>query len=230
MSGAHAAPIRRMPQQSRPPQPRQLRLSAPPERIAVGHHSGPGLRLIVWVQGCSLLCTKQCLNPHLLTRAGGHVTTAPILAAALLKLAQDFSEAEGVTVLGGEPFDQAEALAQALAPVRAAGLSVMTYTGHTLEWLRAGAVEGAGRLLELCDILVDGPFVDELYDPALIWRGSSNQRVLRLSDHYTAAQIDAALSRQERSVAVSVGPRGDVSVSGAQALSTAQSLRRLTRE
>lgn len=206
-----------------------IRMSAAPERVTLARHSGPGLRLIMWVQGCNLLCTRHCLNPHLLRDEGGHLVPASRLAGALLKLARDYTEVEGVTVLGGEPLDQASALAHALMPVRAAGLSIMVYTGHTLESLRASQESGVARLLELCDILVDGPFIDELYDESLIWRGSTNQRILRLSERYTVEDIERALAQQRRAMAVSVNTRGDVAVSGAQNTDAAHRLRQLTR-
>lgn len=207
----------------------QLRLSAPAGAVTVARHSGPGLRLIFWVQGCSLLCTRNCLNPHLLRRGGGHLVAAPDLTRALRRLAHDFAEVEGVTVLGGEPFDQAAALALALAPVREAGLSLMLYTGHTLEELRGGGSPAAARLLGLCDILVDGPFVDDLHDESLIWRGSRNQRILLLSERYRPEDIERALGAQRRAVSISLGARGAVSVSGAQKPEDARRLRRLTR-
>jgi anaerobic ribonucleoside-triphosphate reductase activating protein len=207
----------------------QLRLSAPASAVTVARHSGPGLRLVFWVQGCSLLCTRNCLNPHLLRREGGHLVAASDLTRSLRRLAHDFAEVEGVTVLGGEPFDQAEALARALAPVHEAGLSLMLYTGHTLDELRGSPAPAVGRLLDLCDILVDGPFVDDLYDESLIWRGSRNQRILLLSDRYRPEDIERALSRQRRAVSISLGARGVVSVSGAQKPEDARQLRRLTR-
>ncbi len=206
--------------------PLSVRLGAPAERLSVAHHNGPGLRLILWVKGCSLRCTKRCINPELLDAAGGTLVPAAELARVLLRKAADYPEAEGVTVLGGEPFDQASALTEVLTPVRAAGLSVMIYSGHCLEQLQASADAGVHLLLGLCDLLVDGPFVDDLYDPSLLWRGSRNQRVLRLSGRYSQADLDAAMARQGRSVWVSQAPAGDVQASGAQSPKGAGSLRR----
>ena len=206
-----------------------IRLSAPLDSLTVARHSGPGLRLIFWVQGCSLLCTKHCLNPHLLKQEAGYLVTPDKLGRALKGLAGDFKEVEGVTVLGGEPFDQAWALARALAPVRLSGLSVMLYTGHTLESLRRMSRPGVSRLLELCDILVDGPFLEEQYEESLVWRGSLNQRILLLSERYTQGDIEKAMARQRRAVSVSIGVRGEISVSGAQSSEAARELRRLTR-
>lgn len=205
-----------------------IELASPPERVTIARHSGPGLRLILWVQGCSLLCTQRCLNPHLL-KPGGYRAPASRLTRVILSYAEEFNELEGVTVLGGEPFDQAGPLALALAPVSARGLSILVYTGHVLEDLQAGNDDGVNRLLAICDILIDGPFVDALYDEGLIWRGSSNQRILLLSGRYDDGDIERALAAQKRAAAISVGERGDVAVSGAQNPATAQQLRRLTK-
>jgi anaerobic ribonucleoside-triphosphate reductase activating protein len=207
----------------------QVRLSSPPEQMTVGHHSGPGLRMIFWVQGCSLLCTRNCLNPHLLKRDGGFPVEARRLTGTLLRLSRDYSEVEGVTVLGGEPMDQADGLAEALAPIREASLSIMIYTGHTLEWLRASSESGVARLLGLCDILVDGPFMDELYDEDLIWRGSRNQRILLLSDRYSEGDIERALDAQKRALSLSASAMGDWVISGAQSIETGRRLRQLTQ-
>ncbi len=208
-------------------QPAILRLSAPPERLSIGRHSGPGLRLIFWVQGCRLRCTRNCLNPHLLKTGGGYPVEAAALTEALRRFARDYREVEGVTVLGGEPFEQAGALATALAPIKAWGLSVMVYSGHTLEALRAMNNPGVERLIELCDLLVDGPFIDELYDESLIWRGSRNQRIIRLSERYTEPEIELAMARQARAIALSRGQRGDVAVSGTQNPETSAQLRQV---
>jgi anaerobic ribonucleoside-triphosphate reductase activating protein len=202
-----------------------VRLATPLERLSVGRHSGPGLRIIFWVQGCSLLCTKTCLNPHLLSQQGGYVVAASDLTETILRLARDYSAIEGLTILGGEPFDQAVALAEAVGPAKFAGLSLMVYTGHTIEALRASNDPGAARLLQNCDVLVDGPFIDELYDEELVWRGSKNQRILRVSDRYSEGEIERAKSEQARGMALSAGAHGDAVISGAQNPDTARQAR-----
>ena len=203
-----------------------LRLAAPLDRIAVAHHSGPGLRAIVWVQGCSLLCTRVCLNPHLLSTSGGEETTPYELAEAIIVLKRNYRELEGLTVLGGEPFDQAAGLSIALAAIRREGLSTMIYSGHILETLEQRT--GARELLRHTDLLVDGPYVEEEHDDSLIWRGSKNQRILCLTDRYCPADIDAAIARQRRSVFISISHR-DAVVSGAQTRATAAALRAVAR-
>lgn len=204
-----------------------LRLGAPVSGIVVAHHNGPGLRAIVWVQGCSLLCTKRCLNPHLLSAAGGYETTAAELFGRLLDLQHDYDELEGVTVLGGEPFDQAAALARVLNEVRLRGLSTMVYTGHVFEKLATSTDSGIAALLAATDVLVDGPFSDHLHDGTLIWRGSSNQRLLTLTDRYTRDDLDAAMARQRRAMYVSASPHTATVVAGPQTPEAARRLRRL---
>ena len=204
-----------------------LRLGAPVSRIVVAHHNGPGLRAILWVQGCSLLCTKRCLNPHLLSAAGGYETVAAEVLEHLLDLQRNYDELEGVTVLGGEPFDQASALAALLSEVRLHGLSTMVYTGHVVEELVKSADPGVDALLAATDVLVDGPFVEQFHDETLIWRGSANQRLLTLTDRYTRNDLDDAMVRQRRAMYVSAAPHAPVVVAGPQTREAARRLRRL---
>lgn len=206
-----------------------LRLGMPPDEITVGHQNGPGLRLIFWVQGCALRCTRQCLNPQYLSQSGGYLVEPAIFAQKLLRLACDFNEVEGVTVLGGEPFEQAGALVHTLAPVKESGLSVMVYSGFTLEALEAQTEPAVHRLLRLCDLLVDGPFLPAEFDETLIWRGSRNQRVLPLSGRYSETELTLSQARQARGVALRHQPTGEVAVSGAQNLQLSGQLRRLVK-
>jgi anaerobic ribonucleoside-triphosphate reductase activating protein len=206
-----------------------LRLSAPADRLSVSHHNGPGLRVIVWVQGCSIRCTRNCLNPHLLAASGGVSTTTDALLEAVLRTAQRYDELEGITILGGEPFDQAAALAVVLGALTERSLSTMIYTGHVLETLVKRHDRSIDALLRATDILVDGPFIDELYDPALIWRGSSNQRLLPLSGRYSSDDVQRALDVQKRGAFLSVRPLHDVIASGAQSTAAARQLRQAVR-
>jgi anaerobic ribonucleoside-triphosphate reductase activating protein len=144
---------------------------------------GPGRRFALWVQGCSLRCAG-CCNPDMFARQGGTVFEV----SALVERVRATSGLEGLSVLGGEPFEQAEPLAQLCAEVRAAGLSVMVFTGYTLAELRARApkVPGTSALLGSTDLLVDGRYMRELADHARRWVGSTNQQVHRLTARYAA--------------------------------------------
>ena len=87
---------------------------------------------------------------------------------------------KGVTLTGGEPFVQAIPLARLARQVRARGMDVICYTGFTWEYLQEHLEDHRrfGGLLEVTDYLVDGPFVEELKDLKLSFRGSSNQRII----------------------------------------------------
>lgn len=135
---------------------------------------GPGLRFAVFVQGCTHGC-PGCHNPESQPCAGGEVRAIDDLVAQIAanKLAQ------GVTISGGEPFEQAAACAELARRCRALGLNVWAYSGYTYEQLAAGVPDPAARdLLAQTDVLVDGPFVQAKHSFDLKWRGSSNQRLV----------------------------------------------------
>lgn len=143
---------------------------------------GPGRRWALWVQGCSIRCAG-CCNPEMFDHRGG----API---ALDELARQIAVArargvDGVTFLGGEPFEQADALAVLARGARALGMTVMVFSGYTLDQLRGRA--GAAELLASTDLLVDGPYDRTRPEPpppvGRRWIGSANQ----VMHHLTAA-------------------------------------------
>ena len=135
---------------------------------------GPGLRCVVFVQGCPHHC-PGCQNPQTWPFEGGELTTPSALRERIEATVLD----TGVTFSGGEPFAQAAALAN-LAQMLRPRYDVACYTGYLFEALlaRAEADEGVRRLLNNIDILVDGPFVEARKDRLLLFRGSANQRIL----------------------------------------------------
>ena len=135
---------------------------------------GPGLRYAVFVQGCSHGC-PGCHNPDSQPCAGGTVRAIADVVAEIAanKLVQ------GVTISGGEPFEQAAACAALARQVRELGLDVWTYSGYRYEQLAEGIPDPAARdLLDQTDVLVDGPFVQAQHSYQLPWRGSRNQRLI----------------------------------------------------
>ena len=133
---------------------------------------GEGLRFTLFVQGCSHHC-KGCHNPQTHDPNGGkEVTEQEIIAAMLSNPLLD-----GLTLSGGEPFDQDHSCAIIAKAAKDAGLNVWAYTGYTLEQLRQKNTE----LLQYVDVLVDGPFMLEQRSLSLKWRGSHNQRVIELT-------------------------------------------------
>jgi anaerobic ribonucleoside-triphosphate reductase activating protein len=125
---------------------------------------------------------------------------------------------EGVTVLGGEPFEQAGAVAGVLRPLRQDGLSTMVYSGHTLEHLRRQHDAGIHELLAVADILVDGPYLPQRYSATLAWRGSDNQRLLCLTERYTPEQLEATFHVQGKAFSLQVSEER-ITVSGLQIVS-----------
>jgi anaerobic ribonucleoside-triphosphate reductase activating protein len=123
--------------------------------------------------------------------------------------------AEGVTVLGGEPFEQAEAVAAILTPLREAGLSAMVYSGHVYESLQRNPDPGVAALLVQTDLLVDGPFLPAFYSDSVPWRGSTNQRLLCLTDRYSPETLAAAAEAQGKGFSLRLGG-GRVAASGLQ--------------
>jgi anaerobic ribonucleoside-triphosphate reductase activating protein len=120
--------------------------------------NGPGSRAVVWVQGCLREC-PGCFNPDSWSFEINELISVNALAERILSNPNN----EGVTFSGGEPFWQAPALAALARQVKAAGLSVMSFTGFTLEQLQDDyAPAGAQELLEQLDILIDGPYIESL--------------------------------------------------------------------
>lgn len=139
---------------------------------------GPGERFAVWVQGCPMRC-RGCCNPEQLAFVPREAVDPDALAERALR-----AGVEGVSLLGGEPMAQAAGLARFAGRVRAGGLSVMVFTGYTLEELRARDDDGVRALLAATDLLVDGRYEASLRTTARRWVGSSNQRVHFLTDRY----------------------------------------------
>ena len=146
---------------------------------------GPGLRYAVFVQGCSHAC-PGCHNPDSQPFEGGTVRLIDDVVAdiAANKLVQ------GVTISGGEPFEQAAACAALARQVRELGLDVWTYSGYRYEQLAEGIPDPAARdLLDQTDVLVDGPYVQARHSYDLAWRGSCNQRLIDVPATRTHGRI-----------------------------------------
>ena len=140
---------------------------------------GPGRRFALWVQGCTIRC-PGCCNPEMFAADKGRAADSSELAAQALAT----EGLEGVSILGGEPAEQADAVADFCERVRAGGLSVMLYSGYTLEQLRQRP--GADRLLKSVDLLVDGRYEQTLPETKRRWLGSTNQVLHFLTPRYAA--------------------------------------------
>ena len=171
---------------------------------------GPGPRFAVWVQGCAIRC-PGCCNPHMFDPAGGMVLPAGEL---LRRLDRVRDRIDGVTLLGGEPFEQAAALAPFARDVRRRGLSVVVFSGHLLEELRADRPPGSTALLAEVDLLVDGPYVAALPERERRWAGSANQRFHFLTGRYSPGVERIGAAGPERVVELRFGADGTMERSG----------------
>ena len=174
--------------------------------LRVGHivpdteAEGPGRRFAIWVQGCPLRC-PSCCNPELLPFAGGTEWTIDALLARIVTT----PDIEGVTFLGGEPMSQPGGVLALARAVRAAGLSVMVFTGFTLAELRARKRADIDELLRHIDLLVDGRYDREQPDTERRWIGSRNQVMHFQSERYSPADRQF---REPETVEIRLSPEG----------------------
>lgn len=155
---------------------------------------GPGLRLVVFAQGCPHAC-PGCHNPETHDFGGGY-------DCRIEKILAEFDKnplLRGATLSGGEPFCRAGELAPLAEELRRRGRDIWIYSGYTFEEL-LGLAESdpeAGRLLGLADVLVDGRFLLDERDLTLRFRGSRNQRILDLPRSLEAGAAVAAGGESE---------------------------------
>jgi anaerobic ribonucleoside-triphosphate reductase activating protein len=164
---------------------------------------GPGNRSAIWVQGCSIRC-PGCINPQLFSRTGGRAEDPALIVADALA-----SGTEGLTLLGGEPFDQPDALADLAELAQRSGLGVICFTGYSREELTERGIS-TDRMLKAIDLLVDGPYVAELTEQTRSLVGSTNQRFIHLTTRY--ADFDPTVHRNR--VDVRIGSDGLIEVAG----------------
>lgn len=131
---------------------------------------GPGTRFVIWVQGCIQHC-KGCITPQSRPLEINHLISVDTLAQSII----ESKNIDGITISGGEPFLQAKNLTKLLETVLTSRpeLNVIAFSGYTIEQLIS---DRAKKLLHLMDLLIDGPYIEELNDGKGL-RGSSNQRL-----------------------------------------------------
>lgn len=195
----------------------ELRLSA---FTAGSRVNGPGRRIVLWVRGCDLAC-PGCFNPHTWSPEG----PADPVAAVARRILDAREGHDGVTFSGGEPFQQAAALAAVAAAVRErwpAG-RLMAFTGYRLEDLRGpDAPPGSGALLAQLDWLVDGRY-DPRRPSRRRWRASANQRLWVIGRALPPDVFEAPAPSAE----LHVSPVGEVLLSGFPDAALRRAVRRI---
>ena len=131
--------------------------------------NGPGIRDVVFFQGCSKHC-KGCHNPDTWNYIGG---CHRFFSDVVNELAESSND---VTISGGEPLDQFEDLLGLCKQLKKQGKNIWVYTGNVVD----PKSRAYRQLAQYVDVIVDGRFVEELKDSELLFRGSSNQRLINL--------------------------------------------------
>lgn len=143
---------------------------------------GPSERFALWLQGCQRNCTG-CISKENQNLQSGQIITIKEIADIILSC----RDTEGITISGGEPFYQADKLCILLDIIKRSRpeYGVIIYTGFLFNQLKQSNEVFIDKLIEnYTDILIDGPYLPE-YDDDLGLRGSSNQRIISLTDHYS---------------------------------------------
>lgn len=158
---------------------------------------GPGIRYTIFTQGCKHNC-PGCHNPQTHDFNGGKVVTLGYLVDDIVK---NFNElTAGITISGGDPIEQADAVHDLLLMLSIRmpkKVDVVLYTGYTHEQLLSMYIKDTNghlsyqmtNLLQFISILIDGPFIESERDMSLKFRGSSNQRMLKLRYEGTDYEI-----------------------------------------
>lgn len=173
-------------------------------REARSRANGPGVRFVVWFQGCTLGCAG-CFNPATHAAAGAFVDVGEVLE----ELAAT-SGIGGLTLSGGEPMQQAPAALELLLGARRLGLSTLMFSGYRREEIEAQALGPA--VLAHLDVLIDGRYVaPERLGETL--RGSANQQIHVLSGRHSRADVEATPATEVR-----IAPDGSVVFTGVDPL------------
>lgn len=130
---------------------------------------GPGFRTSIYLAGCAHAC-PGCHNPQSWNPEGGDIMTL----SEIMDIVRD--EDFDVTLSGGDPLFNPESVRNLIEALKQDGRNVWIFTGF--RWEEIMASEKLRDAVKLADVVVDGPFVESLRNPDLLFRGSSNQRLI----------------------------------------------------
>lgn len=150
--------------------------------------NGRGVRVVLWVSGCSHHCTG-CQNPDTWDDDYGSRFEASDLSNIITLLREDWIS--GLTLSGGDPLKPSNVdmctIVAACAKSNVPNKDIWCWTGYT--WDEIIAREDCKYILQCIDVLVDGEFIQDKYDISLKWRGSSNQRVIDVKKSLQAGKV-----------------------------------------
>jgi len=140
---------------------------------------GPGNRIAVWVNGCHRRC-KGCVSPGLQAFNRNNEREIESFFEGF-----SFEEASGLTISGGEPFEQVSELQKLVDYSRQRGCDdILIYTGYTYDALKNKNDKTIDDILSKISVLIDGEYIEELDDDKCSLRGSTNQRIIILNENY----------------------------------------------
>ncbi|MBI2483216.1 radical SAM protein [Candidatus Uhrbacteria bacterium] len=169
---------------------------------------GPGRRACLWVRGCSICC-PGCATPEFIPLSTTHGVSVEEIGAWIAR-ARTEQQITGVSFSGGEPFEQAVALAAIARYARTIGCSVLSWSGYTRAHLEgSSAPPGSAELLATLDALIDGPFIAAQQGGAPPLRGSTNQVLHLLTDRHRSEDfcvrtVEIRTDAQDHPIAVGV--------------------------
>lgn len=151
-------------------------------------NEGEGLRAAIFISGCKHYC-KGCFSPDTWRFDAGEPFTVERQDEIIRDIAGN-PLLSGVSILGGDPFFSATEVCKFLDRLRqtAGPVSIWIYSGFTYEELIQDTSSERYELLRRCQVLVDGRFVEKLRDPSLLYRGSSNQRLIDIQASLTEGE------------------------------------------
>jgi anaerobic ribonucleoside-triphosphate reductase activating protein len=152
--------------------------------------NGPGTRSVIWVQGCRRNC-PGCINPHTHSHNAVKLLDPSVLGKQLCQIQQT----NGITLSGGEPFEQAKACGILAETVKNHSKTVVVFTGFPFNQIITCQNTDVQHFLNQVDLLVAGPYIQELACESRLWQASSNQTV-----HFLTPDLNRFLPWQDREV------------------------------
>ena len=162
---------------------------------------GPGIRSAIWLKGCTLAC-EGCWNKQYWPATGGELVSVEELNLRL----NSIEGIEGITLLGGEPLQQAPEVLELIKLQRENNRTVMIYSGYEIHELDAIQKE----CVELSDIVILGRYKQELRNTNLRWRGSQNQVLFSPTGRYDVDQYEDG----DNEVSIHIDKNGEITITG----------------
>ena len=143
--------------------------------------NGPGVRAVIWVQGCTIGCAGCYSAP-----THPHSSNSLVEPSEVVEWIRSIPDIEGITISGGEPFEQAAVLVDIIGRMKRVRpeLTVFIFSGHEYQTLLQSEEKSVRELIQHSDMLSTGPYIAKLRDQALLWRGSSNQELHYITERY----------------------------------------------